>query len=285
MRLKPLQKATIRAILRLLMPKEESRTMTKHQPIDPAVVLQEAFPNNLFETMARECGFIERHRDFCPVTFFWALTTSVLFHSCTGIAAFKREYDRLAKEEIDRPSFHKHFNEEFVEFMRRLFSHACETVFPKKAMPECLRVFTETLLQDNTILKLRRTVADRWPGAGLPAAVKLNVSICINGGGSNKVQIAKGTKSEVKFTTINSSVKEALLIFEYAFMRSFRWYFMWLKSNTEARYRQSTHGLEIQPLRHCWVSAILPVLSPSTLIIMRSSNDAKTIPTKRLIPL
>jgi hypothetical protein len=191
--------------------------MTKHQPIDPAAILQEAFPNNLLETMARECGFIERQRDFCPVTFFWALITSVLSHSCTGIAAVKREYDRLAKEESDRASFYKHFNEGAVEFMRGLFAHACETVFPKKAMPECLRVFTETLLQDSTILKLRSAMATRWPGAGIPSAVKLNVAICANGGGANKVQIAKGTKSEVKFTTINSSVKGSLLIFDMGY--------------------------------------------------------------------
>ncbi len=215
--LKPLQKATAREILWLSTPKEETRTMTKYQPIDPAAILQEAFPRNLLESLAPECGLVERQREFCPVLFFWALVSSVLARSCTSIAAVHREYERLAGRRIDRSSFYKHFDEGTVEFLKRAFAHACESVFPLKKLPDCLRIFNDTLLQDSTILKLRHAMAKRWPGAGMPAGVKLNVILCANGGGAHKIQIAKGTKSEVKFTTINARVRGALLILDMGY--------------------------------------------------------------------
>lgn len=191
--------------------------MTKNQPTDPAAVLQEAFSRNMIESFAHECGFIERQRDFCPVLFFWALMTCVLAHSCSGIAAVKREYERLAKTQIDRSSFYKHFNDEAAEFLRHLVNHACDLVFPEKAASECLRAFTKVLIQDSTILKLRKAMAERWPGAGMPAGAKLNIILCANGGSANKIQIAKGTKNETKFTTINAGIKGSLLIFDMGY--------------------------------------------------------------------
>lgn len=217
MGLNPLQKAMIREILWLSTPKEGTRTMTENQPIDPVAVLQEAFPRKLLESVAHECGFIERHRDFCPVLFFWSLMTCILAHSCTSIAAVKREYERLAKDQIDRASFYKHFNDEAAEFLRHLVNHACDLVFPEKAASECLRAFTKVLIQDSTILKLRKAMAERWPGAGMKAGAKLNVVLCANGGGANKIRIAKGSKGEVKLATINAGIKGALLIFDMGY--------------------------------------------------------------------
>ncbi|MNL35140.1 hypothetical protein D3C87_1571520 [compost metagenome] len=43
MRLEALQKATVRVLLKVLKPKEETQTVTTYQPIDPASILQEMF--------------------------------------------------------------------------------------------------------------------------------------------------------------------------------------------------------------------------------------------------
>ena len=88
--------------------------MAIHQPIDPAAILQAAFPHNLLDSKARECRFVLRRRDFNPVTFSWALITRILAHSCTSIASVWREYERLTGTSIDRSSFYKHFD--FAEF-------------------------------------------------------------------------------------------------------------------------------------------------------------------------
>jgi hypothetical protein len=88
--------------------------MAIHQPIDPAAILQAAFPHNLLDSKARECRFVLRRRDFSPVTFSWALITRILAHSCTSIASVWREYERLTGTSIDRSSFYKHFD--FAEF-------------------------------------------------------------------------------------------------------------------------------------------------------------------------
>lgn len=215
--LKSLKEATIWEILWLSTPKEDTQTMAKNQTIDPAAVLQAAFPRDLLESMARECRFVQRRREFSPVTFFWAMMTCVLAHSCTGIATVWREYERLAEERIDRSSFYKHFDDEAAEFLRRLVNHACEFVFPEKATSAYLQNFTQVLLQDSTILKLRKALAERWPGAGMPAAAKLNIVLCANGGRASKIQIAKGTKNETKFTRVNAGMKGALQIFDMGY--------------------------------------------------------------------
>lgn len=94
--------------------------MTTIQTIDPAAVLQAAFPWHLIESTARECRFVQRRRDFDPHLFFWALITCVLAHSTTSIAAVWREYERLAGKSIDRSSFYKHFNDHAAEFLRQM---------------------------------------------------------------------------------------------------------------------------------------------------------------------
>ena len=215
--LKSWKEATIWEILLLTRLQEDSQTMTNIQTIDPAAVLQAAFPRRLIESFAHESGFVQRHREFNPVTFFWALMTCILSHSCTGIASVWREYERLSQTVIDRSSFYKHFSDEGAEFLRLLVNHACETVFPQKAVAAYLRDFTQVLLQDSTVLKLRKVLAERWPGAGLAAAAKLNIILCANGGSASKIQIAKGTKNETKFTTINAGIEGSLLIFDMGY--------------------------------------------------------------------
>lgn len=215
--LNPLKEATIWEILWLSTPKEETQIMAKNQPIDLAAVLQAAFPPTLLESLARESRFVQRQRDFNPVTFFWAMMTCILSHSCTGIASVWREYEHLSETNFDRSSFYKHFSDEAAEFLRLLVNHACEVVFPQKEVSTYLRDFTAVLLQDSTILKLRKVLAERWPGAGLPAAAKLNIILCANGGTASKIQIANGTKNEAKFTSINAGLKGALLIFDMGY--------------------------------------------------------------------
>ncbi len=211
------KEAIVWEILLLLTQQEDPQTMAIHQPIDPAAILQAAFPHNLLDSKARECRFVLRRRDFSPVTFFWALITCILAHSCTGIASVWREYERLAGTSIDRSSFYKHFDDEAAEFLRHLVNHACQVVFPQKAVATCLRQFAQVLIQDSTLLKLRQTLAERWPGAGMPAGAKLNVILCANGGGAKKIQIAKGAKNESKFTRVNAGLKGALLIFDMGY--------------------------------------------------------------------
>ncbi len=184
---------------------------------DPAAVLQAAVPRELIEATARETGFVRRGRDFDPVTFFWALLSSILGHRCTGIASVQREYERLNEAPVDRSSFYKHFDAEAVEFLRRLVNHACAAVFPAGRAAEMLKRFTEVLIQDSTVIALRKALAERWPGAGLPAAAKLNLIVHANGGTASAIDIAKGKKAETRFTRCSKDCAGALQIFDMGY--------------------------------------------------------------------
>lgn len=79
--------------------------MTTSKAIDPARILQEAFPRQLIEDLAVECGVVQRERIFRAFEFFWALVSTILAHSCRSIAAVKIEYERLSGGCIGKTSF------------------------------------------------------------------------------------------------------------------------------------------------------------------------------------
>ena len=191
--------------------------MARFQGTDLRSTLQGAFSDGLLEQLAIDTGLIRRKRAFLPVIFFWALMASVLGGQCTSIASVRSAYERLAGRRVDRASFYRHVNPAMVEFLRRLFAHACANVFPPATTPPLLRGFTQTLLQDSTIIRLRAKMAKLWPGAGVPAAAKINVIMRAGGGGAFRVRITKGTRAEVKFTPITRMLKGGLLIFDLGY--------------------------------------------------------------------
>ena len=203
----------------MLMTKQHGgfRIVARSQGIDLRSTLQGAFSDDLIEELAIETGLIRRRRAFLPVIFFWALMGSVLGGACTSIASVRSEYERLAQRRMDRASFYRHFNQAMVEFLRRLFAHACASVFPPATTPPLLRGFTQALLQDSTIIRLRAKMAKLWPGAGVAAAAKINVIMRAGGGGAFRVRITKGTRAEVKFTPITRVLKGGLLIFDLGY--------------------------------------------------------------------
>ena len=193
--------------------------MTTTKTMNPARVLQEVFPRTLLEEVAADCGLIQRNRQFQPVEFFWALMSTILSGSCQSIAAVLIEYGRLAKQTMNRSSFHRHLNAAMVEFLRRLFAHACAEAFPKTQTPPLFRRFTQTLVQDSTVLRLRDAMAARWPGSATAAAAKLNVVQNLNGGTAHRVQLVRGTRSEVKLAMINATLKGTLSIFDMGYQK------------------------------------------------------------------
>ena len=201
----------------LLYQHGDLRTVARSKAIDLRSTLQGAFPDELLEELAFETGLIKRKRVFLPVIFFWSLMASVLGGQCTSIASVRSGYERLAGRRMDRASFYRHINPAMVDFLRRLFAHACAKVFPPATTPPLLRGFTQTLLQDSTIIRLRAKMATLWPGAGVAAAAKINVIMRAGGGGAFRVRVTKGTRAEVKFTPITRVLKGGLLIFDLGY--------------------------------------------------------------------
>ena len=187
--------------------------MASSQPIELTRSLQEAFPRELLVELARKSRLVIRMRDFDPVIFFWALMETVIGGSGKSIAAVKVAYERLAKRPYDQSCFYDRVGSEaMVEFVRLCFAHACDEVFPEASRPELLKRFTQALIQDSSLARLRDKLAGRLPGCATPAALKINVIMNVGGGKPSKVQIAKGTKAEIKFMAINASLSGTLVM-------------------------------------------------------------------------
>lgn len=191
--------------------------MARFQGNDLRLTLQGAFPEDFIREVAIETGLIKRQRVFLPVIFFWALMSSILGGACSSIAAVKTEYERLSGRGLGKAAFYRHFDRAMVEFLRSLFAYACSKVFPPATTPPLLRSFSQTVLQDSTILRLRAKLEKLWPGAGMPAAAKVNVIVKAGGGGAFRVRVTKGTRAEVKFTPITRLLKGGLLIFDLGY--------------------------------------------------------------------
>jgi IS4 transposase len=171
------------------------------------------FPRKLLEVLARQSRLVIRKRVFDPVRFFWALLETILGGSCASIANVKRAYERLTKRPFDAAEFYSRVGSPaMVKFLQLCFGYACEHVFPEAQRPVLLQRFTQALIQDSSVLRLRDKLAGRLPGSATPAACKINVIMNAGSGKPSKIQFAKGTKAEVKFMAINSSLAGALLI-------------------------------------------------------------------------
>ena len=148
--------------------------MASSQPIELTRSLQEAFPRKLLEEFARRSKLVKRKRIFDPVRFFWALMETILSESCASIANVKRAYERLTRRPFDASEFYSRVGSPvMVEFLRLCLGHACAQVFPEAQRPELLQRFTQALIQDSSVVRLRDKLANRLPGVSTPAAFKI----------------------------------------------------------------------------------------------------------------
>lgn len=187
--------------------------MARSQRIELTVSLQEAFPRILILELARRTGIVIRMREFDPVVFFWALMKTIIGGLGDAAACVKREYERLSGKSMDNRSFYDRMGDQrMVAFLQACFEHATDNVFPEGSRAEVLRRFSQVLIQDSSIIRLRDKLAGRWPGVSTPAAAKINVIVNAGGGKPGRVQTAKGTKAEVKFRMINRNLAGTLTI-------------------------------------------------------------------------
>lgn len=136
--------------------------------IEKDIVEQELtrmFESKWIRDKARESGLIERERKIDPVIMFWTLAIGYGSQLYRTIVELKRVYEVRGKVSISDSSWHDRFTPELVKFLRECVIHGIEHISeePSRILGDRLASFRDVMIQDSTIIRLHKSLADKWP--------------------------------------------------------------------------------------------------------------------------
>lgn len=163
--------------------------------------------------VARECRVIKRVRKFNASS----LAATFLFGFLQNPRASDEQLAQMAGVlgvQVTPQAVEQRFSPELVEFLRKLFERAANSVLKSSAsLAPLLDRFADVLLMDSTTISLPSELADAFPGCGGShgggaAALKLQVQLSLKTGALDAVQIEPGRDCDVK-TPLQSRILPA----------------------------------------------------------------------------
>ncbi|MCC7571386.1 IS4 family transposase, partial [Candidatus Micrarchaeota archaeon] len=127
--------------------------------------LTRMFESKWIRDKAKESGLIERERKIDPVIMFWTLAIGYGSQLYRTITELKRVYEVRGKVSISDSSWHDRFTPELVKFLRECVIHGIEHISeePSRILGDRLSSFRDVMIQDSTIIRLHKSLADKWP--------------------------------------------------------------------------------------------------------------------------
>ena len=180
-------------------------------------------PEWLRET-AKDTGFIKRERKIDPVLMFWVLVLGFGVQLQRTIANLRRRDEENGDVKISRGSFYERFSPELVNFLHTCVLHAMEYLAngPNRALKEKVKGFKDILIQDSTIIRLHKKLADIWPATRrrkAAAGVKVSLLVSAVSDGPKRVMLYGERTSEVKTLRIGPWVKDRILLIDRGFYK------------------------------------------------------------------
>ena len=140
------------------------------------------FPPKFLRNLANETGLIKRERKIDPVVMFWVLTLSFGVRLQRTLASLKRQYEQKGKVKMSDSSWYERFTPELVKFLKSCVIHGMEELAkePRRNLKEKLIKFKDLLIKDNTIIRLHKSLAKKFPAVRarkIAAGVKVGLLI------------------------------------------------------------------------------------------------------------
>jgi IS4 transposase len=142
-----------------------------------------------------------------------------------SMAALTRFFMTITKETLARSAFQKRFSVASVAFLRAVFGEA--TVVAAASMGTDLggklRRFRDISVFDATVVRLHRFLTDRFAGCRTnhsPAAVKLQMVLCLSNRAVSELAITAGRVSDHEFTKRFTVAAGQLLLFDLGYYAS-----------------------------------------------------------------
>ena len=186
--------------------------------------LNSMFSQEWLRKIADETGLIKRERIIDPTIMFWALVLGFGVRLQRSLASLKRVYENKSGQSIGDSSWYYRFTPELVEFLHQCVIHGIQEL-AKNSQVELgkkLQNFEDILIQDSTIIRLHKSLADKFPAARsrtVAAGIKVSVLVSVVANGPKSVALFGERVSEIKTLKIGSWVKDRILLIDLGFYK------------------------------------------------------------------
>jgi putative transposase len=173
---------------------------------------------------ARRTGFIKRERKITPEIFFWVLVLGYGPFLQRTLAGMKRMYEKAIKQTISDSSWYYRFTPELVAFLHECVIHGMKQLAKEscRSLDAHLNCFLDVLIQDSTIIRLNKVLADKWPAARsktVAAGVKVSVLVSARANGPKSVSIIPERTSDIKTLRIGSWIRDRIFLIDLGFYK------------------------------------------------------------------
>lgn len=188
------------------------------------------FPPRVIQRIARESGFVRRHRKLDPVAFLYTLafdTGPQLYHT---LEALRDAYNKRTPDPIlSAGGFYERFTPELVEFLRQCVAYGLAQlrVTPENRLTPKLARFTDLLIQDSTVIRLFTALSKVYPPARLAkntkstrtAGVKIATLFSARANGPARLELFAESTSEIDTLKVGPWVKGSVLLTDLGFYK------------------------------------------------------------------
>jgi len=129
--------------------------------------LTSMFSQEWLHDTANRTGMIKRQRIIDPTIMFWALIFGFGVRLERSLASLKRVFENKSGLLISDSSWYDRFTPEMVEFVHQCVIHGIQELARTAhvKLGKKLQDFQDILIQDSTIIRLNKFLADIFPAA------------------------------------------------------------------------------------------------------------------------
>jgi len=171
--------------------------------------------------LARSTGFCQRIRKLHPVMFLQVLTFAPCRHSHATVAEIWRTYLNLTGLEIAYSSFAGRLDDSAARFFTAVLNDCMRSSVSGMTLElqDRYACFATVFIQNSTIIRLNKKLADRFPAAifDRAAGVKVAYLLSVLASGPRTVSIVPERRAEVKTLRIGRWVADSLLQVDLGF--------------------------------------------------------------------
>lgn len=200
--------------------------MPRLPKVDPKAILLESIsqlsqvlPATVIKDFAKTTGFTQRLKKIDPALFFWNLVLGFGASMQRTLEALRKRYCTISAEELAPSTFFVRFNDRLVAFLGAILEHLLATTIRSEIPRKVLEVFKDVLILDSTIVRLLDSLANIFPGAGMPAGVKIATVLSVATDNLHRMAIYAGKRAEVKTLKLGEWVKDHLLLFDLGYFK------------------------------------------------------------------
>ncbi len=206
-------------------PSAQRQALSRLPPTLLQDTLLELFPPKVLRRLAKESGFIQRHRKVDPVAFFWAVTLEAGVELERSLEHLRRAYNHKASKPLySYASFYDRFTPELVEFLHLCVAHGLSQLkaAPGNTLSPKLSQFEDLLIQDSSIVRLSAALATLYPPARThhsTAGAKVATLVSIRANGPKRVELYAESVNDRDTLKIGAWVKGCILLTDLGFYK------------------------------------------------------------------